>query len=230
MEIAKIIYPVSGIKHHFYSIMQIDSFINKLKEELTKDLPGEEFQNRMASPYRYDNNPDFDNHQKGSVLLLLYPSDNQIKIVFIRKPFSNGIHGGQISLPGGRIESSDTSSFHAALRETKEEIGVKPDDIQILGSLSSVYVSASNFVVFPVVGFIDFKPEFQPSANEVQQIIEVSLQKFLYPENMGTKFLIKDNKPFKAPSFNVDDHQIWGATAMILGEFIEVVRRTDFYN
>lgn len=209
--------------------MQIDSFINKLKQELTEDLPGEEFQNRMASPYRYDNT-DFDNHQKGSVLLLLYPSDNQIKIVFIRKPFSNGVHGGQISLPGGKIESSDTSSFHAALRETKEEIGVKSDDIQILGSLSSLYVPASNFVVFPVVGFVDFKPDFQPNANEVQQIIEVSLQKFLYPENISAKILIKDNKPFKAPSFNVDDHQIWGATAMILSEFVEVINRTSYFS
>ena len=77
---------------------------------------------------------------------------------------------------------------------------------------------------------MDYKPEFQPNSEEVQQIIEVSLQKLLDPENIGKKVLIKDNKPFKAPSFNVDDHQIWGATAMILGEFIEVVKRTNFFD
>lgn len=210
--------------------MQIDTFINKLKEELAKDLPGEEFQNRMTSPYRFDDNAGYGSHKKGSVLLLLYPSENEIKIVFIRKPFHNGVHGGQISLPGGRIEESDNSSFHAALRETEEEIGVGPDDITILGSLSSLYVPASKFLVFPVVGYIDFKPEFQPSPDEVQQIIEVPLQKLLDPDNIGTKVLIRDCKPFKAPAFNVDDHLIWGATAMILGEFVEVVNRTGFFS
>ena len=210
--------------------MQIDVFINKLKEELLKDLPGEVFQNKMASPYRYGEDIDSDSHQKGSVLLLLYQSGNEINIVFIRKPFHNGVHGGQISLPGGRIEESDTSSFYAALRETDEEIGVKPEDVTILGSLSSLFVPASRFLVFPVVGYVDFKPEFQPSPDEVQQIIEVPLQKLLDPDNIGTKVLIKDCKPFKAPAFNVDDHLIWGATAMILSEFVEVVNRTGFFS
>jgi len=210
--------------------MQIDSFIDKLKEELVKDLPGEEFQNRMVSPHRYGDDTDFNNCQKGSVLLLLYPSENEINIVFIRKPFHNGVHGGQISLPGGRIEESDTSSFHAALRETEEEIGVKPDNITILGSLSSLFVPASRFMVFPVVGYIDFKPVFQPNPDEVQQIIEVPLQKLIDPDNIGTKVLVKDCRPFKAPAFNIDDHLIWGATAMILGEFVEVVNRTGFYS
>ena len=209
--------------------MQIDMFIGKLKEELAKDLPGEEFQNKMVSPYRYGDNTEHESRQKGSVLLLLYPSENEIYIVFIRKPFHNGVHGGQISLPGGRIEESDNSSFHAALRETDEEIGVKPDDITILGSLSSLFVPASRFLVFPVVGYIDFKPEFQPSPDEVQQIIEVPMHKLLDPDNIGTKVLIKDCTPFKAPAFNVDDHLIWGATAMILGEFIEIVNRTGFF-
>ena len=100
----------------------------------------------------------------------------------------------------------------------------------ILGSLSSLFVPASRFMVFPVVGYIDFKPEFKPNPDEVQQIIEVELQKLLDPENIGTKVLIKDCTPFKAPAFNVDDHLIWGATAMILGEFVEVVNRTGFFS
>ncbi len=201
-------------------------FFKQLKEELTKDLPGEEYQNRMASPFRFDGNADFDLHQEGSVLLLLYPSESTITVVFIRKPFHNGIHGGQISLPGGRIESSDSSFSHAALRETEEEIGVAADAITVLGALTPLYIPASNFQVYPVVGYIEQKPDFHPSPHEVQQIIEVSLHKFVNPDTIGTKILIRNERPCKAPCYNVDNHQIWGATAMILSEFVEVVKRT----
>lgn len=209
--------------------MQTDQFTKRLKEELTGTLPGEEYQNRMASPNRFDNNVDDNNHLKGSVLLLVYPSENLTTIVFIRKPFTNGVHGGQISFPGGKIEDSDSSISHAALRETEEEIGVPSDEVTIQGSLSSLYVPASNFLVYPVVGYIDNKPDFHPNPHEVQQIIEVSLHKFVNPDTIGTKIFIKNDRPCKAPCYNVDNHQIWGATAMILSEFVEVVRRTAVY-
>jgi len=202
-------------------------FFDRIKEVLTKDLPGKAYQNQMASPFRFDYNADFDLRQEGSVLLLMYPSESTIQVVFIRKPFHNGIHGGQISLPGGRIESSDPSFTAAALRETEEEIGVAADAIKVLGSLTPIYVPASNFQVYPFVGYTEHKPNYHPSPHEVQQIIEVSLNKFVNQENRGIKILVRDDKPLKAPCFNVDNHQIWGATAMILSEFVEVVNRTD---
>ncbi len=203
------------------------SFFTQLKKELAKDLPGEEFQNRMSSSYRYSKTTATPPNN-GCVLIVLYHSENHLTTALIKRAVDMYIHSGQISLPGGRCEESDTSPAHTALREAEEEINVNPEKVHLLGSLTSIYIPASHFQVIPIVGFVEERPDFHPNPREVQEIIEVPLQELLDPDKRGSVTITRDNGTFQAPCFNTGEHQVWGATAMILSEFLEVVCRTGF--
>ncbi len=201
-------------------------FINRLKIELNKKLPGINSQNRMSSSIRFKGNRSGDerlNTKKGSVLLLLYPSAKQINTVFIKRVDDNSVHSGQIGLPGGKSENFDSSLIHTALREAKEEIGVNSEDIKVLGSLTSLYIPVSNYSILPVVGYLMYEPVFTPNKNEVKKIIEISLNELINPYNKSVKVIKYDALTINAPYYNAKNHHIWGATAMILSEFLEIV-------
>jgi 8-oxo-dGTP pyrophosphatase MutT (NUDIX family) len=211
--------------------MVFPEFINKLKFELSRPLPGKQAQLRMTSNRRLREMMEFhqlDNAIKSSVLILLYPGKENAQPDFVvtLRPIYNGIHSGQISLPGGQFEFSDETLMQTALRETHEEIGIDPAGITIIGPLTELYIPPSNYIVQPFVGFINAYPEFHPRHEEVKQIIEIQVTQLLDDKNVMEKEINVRGVQVLAPSFVINGTIIWGATAMILNEFKEILKET----
>jgi 8-oxo-dGTP pyrophosphatase MutT (NUDIX family) len=212
--------------------MNFSTFTSNLKRELEKPLPGRDVQLAMSSIKRIRELFKFSNENKAvksSVLILLYPgpSKDSIRLVLILRPTYDGIHSGQISLPGGKYEISDKDLRQTALRETKEEIGIDIHSVTVIGKLSPLYIPPSNFLVQPYVGFTSSAPEFSPDSKEVEKIIEIFLSDFLNDKNIRKKhILLRGGISIFAPCYIIDGNTIWGATAMILNEFREIVKRT----
>lgn len=208
--------------------MVFHNFIDLLTHQLTLPLPGMQVQHRMTSNRRLrelmENKP-LDQAVKSSVLILLYPGkeDNKPSFVVILRPTYEGIHSGQISLPGGRFEVTDEDLMQTALRETFEEIGIHPSLVTIIGKLTELYIPPSNFLVHPFVGFMERYPVFQPQAKEVEKIIEIPVKPLLDENNLVEKEISVGGIQFSAPSFVIGGTTIWGATAMILNEFKEIL-------
>jgi len=166
-----------------------------------------------------------ENPTPSSVLLLLYPYKGEVYTVFMLRPDYGGIHSGQISLPGGKQEPDDPDLQTTALRESYEEVGIIPEKVEVLGQLSDLYIPPSRFLVTPFIGFSDVRPDFVRDPAEVEEIIEINIRD-LFSEKA---FQVKRHKigigvHIKAPAFVVNSHVIWGATAMILSEFNDVIR------
>jgi 8-oxo-dGTP pyrophosphatase MutT (NUDIX family) len=155
----------------------------------------------------------------GSVLILLYEENGSIKFPLIKRPTYTGAHSGQISLPGGKVESGE-DIFQAALREGEEEIGVNKNDIHVIGRLSDFNVIPSNFLVTPIVATINYVPAFIPDQHEVEKIIHADLSVLLQEDAVKEKEILAAGiYPMMAPHFLIDDEIVWGATAMMLNEF-----------
>lgn len=203
----------------------LNSFIHALQGALSKPLPGIEAQKKM-SPETRRHVPDPNElrpARHGAVLLLLYEKNGEIYFPLIQRPEYDGVHGGQISLPGGKVENGDPSLAHTAMRETEEEIGVRATDVEILGKLSDLYIWVSHFHVHPFVGIIKHRPAFVPDPHEVAQLIETPLSIITDTSNR-TQFLFKRGEfSLEAPCFDVQGKPVWGATAMILSEFCEIL-------
>lgn len=158
--------------------------------------------------------------RKGAVLLLLYPKHEQLHFVLTRRPDTFSNHAGQISLPGGRQEANETFAM-AALRETHEEIGVDPAGVQLLGPLTPLYIPPSDFEVHPFVGWHPTQPGFVPAGHEVAELIETPLQFLFNPATRQREMWELRGVTTEIPFFQIYDHKVWGATAIILGEFVE---------
>lgn len=142
----------------------------------------------------------------------------------MKRPEYEGSHSGQISLPGGKIEINDTSLAHTALRETNEELGISEENIQILGNLTSLKIQVSGFEVNPFVGFLKVKPLWKPDPNEVKYLIETPVNTLLDPSTTMVENRNLHNKNIDVPFFYIRNEKIWGATAMILSEFVEIIK------
>ena len=161
----------------------------------------------------------------GSVMLLLYCHKEQLQLALTKRQDDLNAHGGQISFPGGRLESQE-SLRDAALRETYEEIGVDAQQITMLGRMSKVYVPPSDFEVHPFVGWVysGKRPFFIPQPSEVAQIIDAPLRLLLKPETRKSDRREFQGNWYDVPYFDVNGHKVWGATAVMLNEFIERIR------
>jgi 8-oxo-dGTP pyrophosphatase MutT (NUDIX family) len=199
-----------------------ESFIDSLKKSLTKPLPGEASQYKMA-PEGRKNIPLNEKSNNAAVLLLLFPNFNQPYIVFTKRHDYNGPHGGQVSFPGGKQELHDANLEQTAIREASEELGVPAYDIQIIGQLSSLTIPVSGFTVYPFVGFLNKKPIWEPNSFEVNYILEIPVAQLINPNSIMWEYWILHNSQVKVPFYNVANEKIWGATAMILSEFTDVV-------
>ncbi|MEM7336549.1 MAG: CoA pyrophosphatase [Chloroflexota bacterium] len=158
----------------------------------------------------------------GAVLLLLYRYQNELFIALTKRRDDLNTHGGQISFPGGRQDEGERL-METAVRETEEEIGVRPDEITLVGSLKQVYIPPSDFHVHPFVGWVtaNKKPHFQPSESEVSEIIEASVLSLLDPNLRQTVKRKFRGNVYDVPYFDIQGHQVWGATAVMLNEFIQ---------
>jgi 8-oxo-dGTP pyrophosphatase MutT (NUDIX family) len=204
--------------------MNFSAFIELLKNKMQKPLPGSDAQEKMAPKVRFNEKPEGIIPQNAGVLILLYPKNEEAGIVFMKRPENTGVHSGQISLPGGKQEKTDHDIVHTALRETSEEIGASKDDIEIIGSLSTLYIKPSNFMVHPFVGYLTYKPFFVIDPNEVDYLIETPVELFLDPAIKKKKTIQKQAFSISAPIFDVEGEHIWGATAMIISELIECIK------
>ncbi len=227
------------VNYRIKNSLMYSQFINQLKNSLQKKLPGESAQKMMAPNIRFTGKtyPNKKTSKDSGVLILFYPDKNSLFIPFIQRPNYNGVHGGQISLPGGKFEIKDINLRTTALRETKEEIGVPNNQIEIIGHLSPIYIPNSNFNVTPFVGYAKNKPKFIPDSYEVQSIIEAPLNHLLSNNYLSSFKKVINNHTIEAPYFNIEGHIIWGATAMIISELKVIIQQNlpnliplNFYN
>ncbi|MBN1182254.1 MAG: CoA pyrophosphatase [Bacteroidales bacterium] len=204
--------------------MDFKLFVDSLKLALTETLPGKEIQYKMASNRRLlDIQPD-ENTKDSSVLILLYHKENDIYSVLMKRPDSNDPHGGQISLPGGRYEENDTDLIATALREAREEVGINDKNICVIGTLTNLYIPVSNYNVLPVVAYTSLMPEFTISRDEVDYIIEFKLSRLFDNNIIKTKDTNYKGYPLTIRYFEINNNAVWGATAMILNELIEIIK------
>lgn len=201
----------------------ISGLIKNLQVRLGESLPGEHAQKLMAPSVRTSPGwkPGKGPSKPSGVLLLLYPDDHEMSTVLMLRA-SGGPHSGQVSLPGGRKESGDKNLQDTALRETYEEIGVEAQYVNILGTLTDLYVPNSHFSITPFVGWCEKKPIFTADDHEVKKVLPVSLKDLFAPENRKEKILHYPEYDIRAPYYLVSGEMVWGATAMIISEF-EVV-------
>lgn len=161
--------------------------------------------------------------RQGAVLLLLYRKEGTTHLVLTRRRDDLNSHAGQISFPGGRREAAETLE-QAALRETREEVGIHPAAVSILGPLTPLYIPPSDFEVHPFVGWHEQAPVFVPQPAEVAEILEVPLPLLLARETRRQETWERSGLSLEVPFYNIGTHKVWGATAMMLSEFVERVR------
>ena len=163
---------------------------------------------------------------KAGVMILLYRREKGWNVVLIRRPDTVLHHKNQISFPGGQVEAGE-DAVQAALRETREEIGVPPDGLAVLGALTPLYIPPSNFCVYPVVAVADGVLAFSPQTEEVAEVIEVPLDHLLEPATVREEKWTIRGEQVDVPFYAIGHHKVWGATAMILAEFLEFVSRAS---
>ena len=207
-----------------------DRLISILEENLQAGLPGREVQYQMAHVIRRRYEPAPPNARKAGVLALSYPKASGWHIVLIERNSSHpdDRHGGQISFPGGKFEEGDRNLADTALREAHEEVGVDPSTVTLIGELTELYIPVSNFLVKPYVGYTTITPEFRPQLSEVRAIVEAPVELLRKPEaRQVTDLQLAENITLrKVPYFNVEDRIVWGATAMMLNELLEVMKQS----
>jgi 8-oxo-dGTP pyrophosphatase MutT (NUDIX family) len=192
-----------------------------LRQRLARPLPGPDAQRRFAPrPLRDEWAPDLepDTARRAAVLLLIYPSDAGAVVPLTLRHSDLPQHAGQVSLPGGAIDPGESAQM-AALREAHEELGVPPADVRVLGPLSTLWVLVSNFVVHPFVGLTDRPPIFRTDPREVDALVTARLADICDPARLQWRRRERDGHLIDYPYFDLGGHQVWGATAMILGEF-----------
>lgn len=197
-----------------------------INQRLSDKLPGK-LAHQEAAPYRkvdYDR-LDMNTVRKSGVLVLFYEKDNEPHIVLIQRPIYKGTHSGQIAFPGGKVEETDKDIIHTALREANEEVGVVMEHIEVIGQLSDVYIPVSNFLVSPVIGFVDYTPSFIAEEREVAEIVELKLSLLAQTEVLSTDNIkLSNGLKLEVPTFQFNQKTIWGATALMLNELRWMLR------
>ena len=164
-----------------------------------------------------------------SVLILLFPYKGSVYTVFMQRPDYNGVHGGQISFPGGKQEPSDENAIHTAIREAEEETGVNPEEISVLGTLTPLFIPVSNILVTPAVAWINEKPIFSHQVDEVEFLFDADIKRFYDPDIIKLKPVKIGSETLEVKYYDYDGHMIWGATAMILHELLVILRKGGFF-
>lgn len=205
---------------------RLGAFPERLRHALASSLPGAAVQRRMAPLPRARRPAPHVTPRQSAVLALFHPTDAGPALLFTLRPTGLAHHGGQISFPGGGREPQDAGLAQTALRETEEELGVPAHVVALLGRLTSLYIRPSRNMVHPFVGWCAQLPPLHPDISEVEKVLDVPLRTLLAPESRGSYRWCFRGKWRTAPSYQIDGNHIWGATAMMLCELLEVVRGT----
>lgn len=210
--------------------MIFQEFEKKIVKIAKMQLPGEAVQFKMAPLERlaemkrvaYKKNT----AKRAGVLVLFYPAiDNKTHLALILRKTYKGVHSAQIGFPGGKFEDSDISLQETALRETEEEIGILRNSVSVLKKLTEIYIPPSDFFVQPYVGVTASTPKFILQKEEVEELIEVPLDHFMDDsiktiQTLSTSYA----KNIEVPAFMLNNHLVWGATAMMLNEIREMLK------
>jgi 8-oxo-dGTP pyrophosphatase MutT (NUDIX family) len=197
----------------------------RLARRLALPLPGRVAQSRFEPELSFGRHyapPPID-ARSAAVIVLLYPRDGIWHLPLMVRPQTMMDHAGQVSLPGGTIDPGEEPA-RAALRELEEELGVGCESVQLLGPLSPLYLFVSNFSVLPWIGVVPSTPALRPSPIEVAELLEVPLPYLLDETNLDRHTREFHGLRFTAPHIRWQNHYVWGATSMILGELISLLR------
>ena len=209
--------------------MDFELFLKYLPKILKESLPATAAHLKMAPFERVEMmkkwNYEDKNPRKSAVMMLFYPKVGVTHLILIVRNAYPGVHSSQISFPGGKAESTDTSYQDTALRETYEEVGISKDHIRVVREFSEIYIPPSNFIVYPFMGISEQELVFKPSEYEVAELIELSLTDFLDDAKVVNVILSTSYATeAQVPAFKIDNHIIWGATAMLMSELKEVLK------
>jgi len=203
------------------------SFPDLLRRRLTTPLPGVDAQLRMAPrPVFRPDAAVTSTLRPAAALLLLYRHHDEWHVPLTVRGAHLRHHTGQVSLPGGRLDHPGESVEAAALREAYEEVGVRPSDVEVLGRLTPIPVVVSGHLLQPVVGVTVGRPTFSVAADEVERLIEMPLTRLLQKDAVEWEERMRLLPPggmMNVPYFAVEGARVWGATAMVLAEFIALI-------
>ena len=232
--------------------MQFPDVVARLEDAFTRELPGAAAQAHLAPVPRREWPEGFSAEQirHAAALLLVFPGDaenawfdklttsgdDNIAVPARREPVERraahilltvradtlGRHGGQVSLPGGVVDAGETFE-QAALREAHEEVGLSTDLVRVLGALTPLDIPVSGFRLHPIVGVSARRPQLTPAAREVARILEPALDALMAPECVVRARRARDGVTITVPGFHLEGVEIWGATAMVLAEFLSLL-------
>jgi len=204
---------------------QCQSILRRLQARLKGSKPGLAAQLKMVPEPR----PGQKTYQEvqatcrpASVLILLYPRRGKLHLVLTLRTSKVDHHRDQVSLPGGEKDGHETV-IEAALREAAEELAVRAADVRILGELTPLYIPPSNYCIFPVVAIAAKRPVFRRAPDEVAEVIDLPLDVLLDPGSVGHEVRRLLGQDTVVPFYAFGGHKIWGATAMVLAEFAEII-------
>jgi 8-oxo-dGTP pyrophosphatase MutT (NUDIX family) len=160
---------------------------------------------------------------EAAVLVPIFGYPHRPGLVFTERRADLRRHAGEISFPGGRRDHPDESLETTALREAHEEIGLDPASVQLVGALPPIGTFVTGFKVHPFVGLIGDELNFEPSPAEVETVLAFHVEQLR--EGFAMRRLVRRGVPIRTPTYLIDEHLIWGATARILGELLQRVSR-----
>lgn len=209
--------------------MHFDEFLKHAPKVLNVELPAMNAHRKMVPPNREEliRNTDFTKitPKKAAVMMLFYPKNSQTHLALILRTSYNGVHSSQIAFPGGKVEPEDLDLSQTAIRETHEEIGVHPTNINVVRAFTEVYIPPSNYMVYPFFGYSTAELAFELQQDEVAGILELPLVDFLDDRNVKTSTMKTSYAgSIDVPGFQMNEHFIWGATAMMLSELKETLK------
>lgn len=211
--------------------MDFRDFEKRIVNVTKMELPGESVQFKMAPIERLQelkrDAKNIDTARRAGVMSLFYPSEDfETRLILILRKTYKGVHSAQVGFPGGKLELEDNGIEDAALRETEEEVGVSRKTISVLKKMTEIYIPPSNFFVQPFLGITTKLPKFVAQENEVEALIEVTLQDFMDDVNITTETLTTSYATsLEVPAFKLNGHIVWGATAMMLNEVRELLKK-----
>ena len=190
-----------------------------LANRLRRQLPGRAAQRLFAHELSYGRHfgPQSHDAVPAAVLIALIQQEGKWQIPLTLRPTSLPSHGGQVCLPGGRVKRGETCQS-AALREADEELGLHPGALQVLGNLSPLYLYVSNHLIKPTVAVCRAEPRITPNRAEVEELIWLPVDVLVSPRHRRKRLHHACGVDFQAAHFQVGQHVVWGATAMVLSE------------
>lgn len=197
--------------------------VTRLSEALAQPLPGQAAHALMAPrpPRTWAPGLDPSRPRHAAGLLLVFPIDDHAHVVLTVRS-EHVRHRGQVSLPGGVVEPGETIE-HAALREAREEIALDAEDVRVMGQLTPIDIPVSGFRLHPVVAAVATRPQLSRADMEVARIVEVPVAALLDPSHLHLRPMVRDGHTMEVPAFDIGDLTVWGATGMVLAEFLTIL-------